>query len=102
MNQDNNNDFNTLINPYRVCEGCICELLKDKDIIISNNIFHNNICAIHYKYLKQKENKNEKELYDKTGRNFFVDLVEYNIHKMKIRDVTICFLVEYLNKYFFN
>lgn len=82
--------------------NCICNLLEDKDIFINKNIFHINICSIYDKYIKQKENINEKELYVKTGRNFFVNFVEYNIHKLQIRDATIYYLVEHLNINFFK
>lgn len=83
--------------------GCICGLLNHPEIYIDKNIFHENICTIHYKYLKNSTNsnnpKNDIELYNNTQRDFFVDLVEYNIFKYKIRDATIYFLVEYLNNY---
>jgi len=79
---------------HKLCEGCVCVLLNDPEVIICQNVFHNNICSFHYKYCKK--NINEKELYEKTGRNFFIDLVEYNIIKQKIRNETIIFLIEYL------
>lgn len=85
---------------HNICEGCICELLNDPEIIICQNVFHNNICSFHYKYCKK--NIREKELYEMTGRNFFIDLVEYNIIKQKIRNVTIIFLIKYLKDYFGN
>jgi hypothetical protein len=85
---------------HNLYEGCICVLLNDPEVIICQNIFHNNICSLHYKY--SKINICEKELYQKTGRNFFIDLVEYNIIKQKIRNETIGFLMEYLKNYFGN
>ena len=84
----------------KLCECCLCEMLNDPEIKISHHIFHNNICALHYKYCKIEANKNEKELYENKGRNFFVDFVEYNIIKQKIRDETMIFLIKFLNKYF--
>lgn len=42
----------------------------------------------------------KKNYMKKKGRNFFIDLVEYNIIKHKIRNVTIVFLMEYLTNYF--
>jgi hypothetical protein len=84
----------------KVCDGCLCEMLNDPEIKISPNVFHNNICSFHYKYYKT--NTKEKELYETTGRNFFVDLIEYNIIKQKIRDVTMIFLIKFLNEYFVN
>lgn len=85
---------------HKLCDGCICELLNVSEVMISQNVFHNNICSIHYKYCKK--NFNEKELYEKKGRNFFMDLVEYNIIKHKIRNATIYFLIQYLINYFGN
>jgi hypothetical protein len=79
------------------CEGCICELLNDSEILICESVFHNNICSIHYKYCNK--NIQEKKLYDKCGRNFFVDLVEHSSIKYKIRNPTINFLVERLQNY---
>lgn len=85
----------------KICECCLCEtILNDPDVKISQNVFHNNICNFHLKYCEK--NDEEKELYEKTGRNFFVDLVEHNIIKQEIRDVTMTFLMKYLNEYFSN
>ena len=83
---------------YKLCEGCLCEMLNDPEIKISHCVFHNNICSFHYKYCKT--NTREKELYEKKSRNFFIDLIEYNIIKLKIRNETIGFLMEYLKNYF--
>ena len=87
--------------PNTVCEGCVCHLLDDKEIVISKNVFHNNVCSIHYKYLKTlcEEGSTEIESYKTTGRNFFVDFIEFNVIKFKIRDATISFLTERLNNY---
>ncbi len=82
----------------KMCDGCMCELLNNPEYIICQNVFHANICSYHHKYCEKY--KNEKELYEKTERNFFVDLVEYNMVKNKIRNETIEFLVEYLKNYF--
>ncbi len=82
----------------KICDGCICELLNDPDVIICQDVFHNNICSYHYKYCKK--NIKDKELYEKTKRNFFVDLIEYNIIKHKIRNETMVYLMEYLHNYF--
>ena len=87
-------------NKSLICDGCICHILEDPEILISKNIFHNNICCLHYKYIKLC--KTDRELYEKTGRNFFIDTVEYNIFKLKVRDVTLCYLSSYINNYFFN
>lgn len=84
----------------KICDGCICELLNDPDIIISQNIFHSNICAFHREYCENEANFEEKKLYEDTGRNFFIDLVEYNIIKEKIRNETIMFLMKFLKDYF--
>jgi len=90
---------NTSSKKYKkLCDGCICKLLNDPDIIISQDVFHNNICSYHYKYCKK--NIKDNELYENTGRNFFVDLIEFNIIKFKIRDATITFLLDYLYNYF--
>ena len=94
MNMNNNNKYS------KICDGCLCTMLNDPEIKISQPVFHNNICFFHFKYCK-KDIK-EKELYEKKGRNFFVDLVEYNIFKQKIRDQTIIFLMKYLDEYFFR
>lgn len=94
--------MSTFNNSRIKCEGCICYILDDFDNIISDSIFHNNICILHYKYVKNNKYKEEKEQYEKTGRNYFIDLIEYNIEKQKIRDATICFLVSYINMFFEN
>lgn len=86
----------------QLCESCLCDMLNEPEIKISQNVFHSNICSFHYKYCKMDKNINEKELFEKTGRNFFVDLVEYNIIKQQIRDVTMVYLIKYLNEYFRN
>ena len=83
---------------HKLCDRCLCELLNDPDIKISQDVFHCNICDFHFKYCDKVDE--EKELYEKSGRNFFVDLVEYNIIKQKIRDVTMIYLMKYLNDYF--
>lgn len=83
---------------HKLCECCVCEILNIPEILICQNIFHRNICSFHYEYCKK--HMCEKELYEKTGRNFFIDLVEYNIQKLKIRNETIVFLMDYLTKYF--
>lgn len=87
-------------NKERKCDGCICHVLEDPEIFIDDNKFHNLICCLHYKYIKT--NPNEKELYEKTGKNYFIDVVEYNIIKNKIRDVTLHFLAKYIEKFFSN
>lgn len=84
----------------KLCEDCLCEMLNDPEIKISPNIFHNNICAFHHKYCKIDINAKEKKMFEETGRNFFVDLVEYNIINQEIRDATIVFLIKFLNEYF--
>ena len=92
-----------LSNKNIICDGCICHILDNSDIYINNSIFHNNICFLHYKYIKiDNITSLENELYLKYGRNFFVDLIEYNIIKHKIRDVTIKFLVKYIIDFFNN
>ncbi len=85
-------------------EGCICHILVDPEIFINDTIFHNNICCLHYKYLKSNpdNNDNENKQYQQTGRNYFIEVVEYNIFKHKIRDATICYLAEYTNMFFFS
>ena len=92
----NKNEKNKKIK--KIKNKCLCELLNDPEYIIEQNIFHNNICSYHYKYCKKY--KNEKELYEQTERNFFVELVEYNMIEKKIRNETIDFFVEYLRNYF--
>lgn len=81
---------------HNICDGCICELLNDPEIIISQEIFHNNICRLNYEYCKK--NVSENELYKNTGKNFFVNLVEFNAIKYKIRNETINYLVKHLEK----
>jgi len=83
---------------YKLCEDCLCEMLNEPGVLISQHVFHKNICSFHYKYCKK--NIEEKELFEKKGRNFFIDLVEYNIFKQQIRNETINFLMEYLKNYF--
>ena len=87
---------------HRKCEGCICYILDDPSIFITDTIFHNNICRLHFIHVNNKKNNIEKEQYEKTGRNYFIDLVEYNIDKQKIRDATVCYLVSYINLFFNN
>lgn len=84
----------------KICEGCLCELLNDPEIIISQNVFHSNICTFHIKYCQ--EVNEEKKLYEEKGINFFVDLVEFNLIKYKIRDQTMVFMIKYLNDYFYK
>lgn len=84
----------------KICDCCLCEMLNDPEIKISPNVFHNNICSYHYKYCKIYNN--EKIMYNTKGRNFFVDLIEYNIMRHKIRDATVPFLINYLDKYYGN
>jgi hypothetical protein len=84
----------------KICDGCICPLINDPEIIISQDLFHNYICSFHYKYCKN--NISDRKLYEETGRNFFVELVEFNLIKFKIRDETFEFLMEYLYNYFEN
>lgn len=84
----------------KLCEHCLCDILNDPEIIISQNVFHNNICSFHRKYCKMDINIKEKNLFEETGRNFFVDFVEYNIIKQKIRDATMVCLINFLNEYF--
>ena len=91
----------TKVREYKkICDGCICELLNDPEIIISQDLFHNNICSFHYNYCKNIIS--EKKLYEETGRNFFVELIEFNIIKLKIRNETFMFLMNYLDNYFEN
>lgn len=84
----------------KLCESCLCEMLNESEIKISPNVFHNNICSFHYQYCKMDINAKEKKMFEETERNFFVDLVEYNIIKQEIRDATIVFLIKFLNEYF--
>lgn len=84
----------------KLCEDCLCEMLNDPEIIISQNVFHNNICAFHIKYCKMDINAKEKKMFEETGRNFFVDFIEYNIIKQHIRDETMECLIKFLKKYF--
>jgi hypothetical protein len=86
----------------RICYGCLCHILEDPEIFIDSCIFHNCICSLHYKYIKRKNNDYEIELYEKTGRNFFIDYVENHLIKFKIRDATIGYLQVFLNKIFFT
>lgn len=84
-------------------EACICHILDHPEIFIDDTIFHKNICCLHLKYIKSiPNNNNENEQYQQTGRNYFIDVVEYNIFKHKIRDATLCFLAEYINMFFFS
>jgi hypothetical protein len=92
----------TINNTYKKCEGCICYILDDSEKFIDDTIFHNYICSLHYKYIRNKNNIKDKEQYEKTGRDYFIDVVEYNIDKQKIRDATVCFLVSYINMFFDN
>ncbi len=77
---------------------CACHILNDPKIYISKDIFHNNICNIHSKYLKS--HSKDKILYEETGRDYLIDIIEYNIFKQQIRDATICYLAEYIQKFF--
>jgi len=86
-------------NKPRICDGCICHILEDPNIFIDKHIFHNNICNLHYKYIGS--NSDEKKLYEETGRNYFIDIVEYNIFKYKIRNPTVIYLSKYINNFFF-
>lgn len=72
------------------CNGCICHILDNPEIFITESIFHNNICLLHYKYIKNNNNNIDNDLYQKTGRNYFIDIVEYNIDKQQIKNTTIC------------
>lgn len=92
--------MNTCGEYCKLCESCLCEMLNDPEIKISQNVFHNNICFFHIKYCKMDINIKEKEMFDEIGRNFFVDFVEYNIIKQHIRDETMGCLIKFLNEYF--
>jgi hypothetical protein len=85
-------------NKLRICDGCICHILEEPDIFIDKNLFHNNICCQHYKYIKK--NKNDFNQYKQTGRNYFVDVIEFNIDRQQIRDATLSFLVSYIKMFF--
>ena len=105
---------------------CICHLLNNnKDIYISKNIFHNNICNLHNKYQKIIRNA-KKNTTNNTNNNttnnttnnatnsitnnatnnatnnndFFCDIIEYNCIKYKVRDATMIFFVDYLQNFF--
>ena len=77
---------------------CVCHLLNNKNIIISNNIFHSNICNLHKIYLKKYTD--EQKIFINTNNNFFCEFIEYNCTTKKIRDVTIIFLIEHSKKIF--
>ena len=89
-------------NKHKKCTGCICHILDNSEIFITDGIFHDNICFLHYKYIKDTKNNIDADLYEKTGRNYFVNIVEYNIDKQKIRDATVCYLVSYIKMFFNN
>lgn len=94
MNLMNNTNYKT----QKFCSLCICDILNIQEIKISQNLFHCNICSFHYKYCEKYPE--EKKIHKETGRNFFVDIVEYNIIKQQIRDQTIGFLMNYLKNFF--
>ena len=70
---------------HKKCEGCICYILDDPSIFITDTIFHNNICRLHFMHVNNKKNNIEKEQYEKTGRN--------------VQKVSIC---AFLNITFYN
>lgn len=91
-------------NRKRICDGCICHILDDFESPniknIDKTIFHNNICCLHYTYIIKKENKIEKERYEQDGKNYFIEIVEFNIEKHQIRDATIAYLASYISMFF--
>lgn len=82
----------------KIFTGCICHILDQPEFFIDKDLFHKNICCLHCNYIKN--NKSDDEQYKKTGRNYFVDVVEFNIDRQQIRDATISYLVSYIKMFF--
>ena len=59
----------------KLCEHCLCDILNDPEIIISQNVFHNNICSFHRKYCKMDINIKEKKCITKKEEIFLLILL---------------------------